>query len=117
MRPPISKTRPGRSASAAEPRWAAFGGGIYRLLLAGMLLVMLAGCHDEAPTDLLLAAEREAPIGWVRVRLFRDSTFELSLNRGSWKRGTFRTVRDTFLFDYLGETDSVRQRAVVNGKT
>ena len=78
-----------------------------------MLLVMLAGCHDEAPTDLLLAAEREAPIGWVRVRLFRDSTFELSLNRGSWKRGTFRTAQDTIIFDYLGETDSLRQRAVV----
>lgn len=74
---------------------------------------LLGSCNNEKPTDLLLAAEREAPVGWVRVRLFRDSTFELSLDRGSWKRGTFKMARDTFLFEYLGETDSLRQRAMV----
>ena len=86
------------------------------LVTASILAGLLLGCHREEPTDLLLSAEREAPVGWVRVRLFRDSTFELSLDRGSWKRGTFRTARDTFYFDYLGETDSQRHMAVIRDK-
>ena len=79
MSPPISKTSPARSDSADELRRAAFGGGIYRLLLASLLLVVLAGCHGEAATDLLLAAERE--VGWeARQReagLFQDGTGHL----------------------------------------
>ena len=89
---------------------------VTRALVPIVAVSLLGGCNNEEPTDLLLAAEREAPIGWVKVRLFRDSAFALSLSRHGWQRGTFQTRQDTFYLNYNGETDTLRNKAVLRGE-
>jgi len=49
---------------------------IFRFILP---LLMLFACTNEAQPrekDLLLQADREAPLGWMHLRIYSDSTFE-----------------------------------------
>lgn len=73
-----------------------------------MAVGALLSCHhfERKP---ILSASREAPLGWVTIHLYADSSFELvnagirSSNTDRYP-GTYRTVGDTLLFTY---TDSI----------
>jgi hypothetical protein len=46
-------------------------------LIFGILLIISCSTKNrENKKELLLQADREAPLGWVYLRIYKDSTFE-----------------------------------------
>ena len=67
-------------------------------LLLFYLWIML-GCNtsEEKTPELILAADREAPIGWVNFNAYADHTFKYSLSRNTIYEGTYILNGNTLL--------------------
>jgi hypothetical protein len=71
--------------------------------------------HEEKKP--LLLADREAPLGWVYLRIFEDSTFEFESRglerRGTIYSGTIELQNDTIYFHYKDSIPSAGQMAIL----
>ena len=97
---------------------------IKSLLLTTLVFAFLGSCnsgtqqHIDSRTPILLA-DREAPLGWVYLRIYEDSTFEFE-SRGLERRGTIYSGKielsgDTIVFHYRDSIPKAGQRAIMNG--
>jgi len=62
-------------------------------------------------------ADREAPLGWVYLRVYKDKTFEFEskgLERKDVYVGTFEFKRDTLYFKYSDSIPIVGEKAHVD---
>lgn len=68
----------------------------------------------------ILLADREAPLGWVYLRIFNDSTFEFE-SRGLERRGDIyagkaKITSDSIFFYYKGSIPKAGSKAVYSDK-
>lgn len=85
-----------------------------------VLLVTLSACNQpqkvaEARTALLLA-DREAPLGWVYLRLFDDQHFEFEsagLRKGVVFPGTYQLRGDTLFLNYTDSVPAAGSMAII----
>jgi len=64
-------------------------------------------------------AEREAPIGFNHLRVFRDSTFEFEYKgfpNSKLHTGKIRIENDTIIFKYNGSIPAFGNKAIIEGK-
>ena len=66
---------------------------------------LLSGCSQNKTPVLL--ADREAPLGWVHLKLYSDSSFEFissGLRGSDLYPGNYVTNNDTLFFEYSDST-------------
>ena len=68
----------------------------------------------------ILLADREAPLGWIYLRIFRDSSFEFE-SRGLERRGTIyagkaKITADTIFFNYQDSIPKAGTIAIYSDK-
>ncbi len=89
------------------------------ILLVGILGI-LTSCNQKRNTyDLILYAERETPLGWIHLVVYKDSTFEY-ISRGIgikdiWKGKAF-IKKDSIRFKYFDSIPTVGEKAYYTEK-
>ena len=65
----------------------------------------------------ILLADREAPLGWIYLRIYEDSTFEFESRglerRGNIYRGKIKLINDTIIFHYRDSIPEAGERAIL----
>ncbi len=85
-----------------------------------LALMVLAGCGNKTNEEqVLLKADREAPLGWVYLKIYRDSTFEFTSAgiRRSDKNvytGKVEIRDDSLFFTYADSIPKAGKTAVYN---
>ena len=68
----------------------------------------------------ILKADREAPLGWVYLTIYQDSTFEFTLTGirgvGDVYKGKVEIVKDSLFFAYSDSIPRAGKTAVYNDK-
>ena len=67
--------------------------------------------------NAILIAEREAPIGWNYLRIYKDSTFEFeyrSFPNSRFHKGTFQIINDTLNFQYSDSIPPFGSKAIID---
>ena len=80
---------------------------------------MITSCKRDLIKDGILMAEREAPIGFNHLRVFRDSTFEFeykSFPNSKLHSGKIRIKNDTIIFKYDDSIPAFGDKAIIDGK-
>lgn len=84
----------------------------YTLLL---ILLLILSCRNQKKEILL--ADREAPLGWIYLKMYDDKSFEFissGLIRGDDKYpGTYELKNDTVYFTYDGSTPQAGSKAII----
>ncbi|MGQ2984114.1 hypothetical protein [Flavobacterium sp.] len=80
------------------------------------IVLFLFSCQKETKEKQpILLADREAPLGWVYLRIYPDSTFEFE-TRGLRDRNLFdgkaEITRDTLFFHYIDSIPYAGTKAV-----
>lgn len=87
-----------------------------------LLVLFLSACATSRNPKLksaVLLADREAPLGWVYVRLFADQTFEFEsrgLFTGTIYPGRYTVSGDTVFFNYSDSAPTAGSIAVITNK-
>lgn len=92
---------------------------IYPIIIIAFNFLVLVQCKSKMQKkNPILLADREAPLGWVYLRIFEDSTFEFESRglerKGDIYPGTVRITRDTLFFSYTDSIPNAGQTAVYN---
>jgi hypothetical protein len=84
-----------------------------------LIMIFLTGCNSQTPDQRkpILLADREAPLGWVYLRVYEDSTFEFE-SRGLEREGTIypgkiELIGDTIVFHYRDSIPKAGARAIL----
>ena len=94
-------------------------------ILAIMILTcLLSSCKEtnkrvDKDKQPILLADREAPLGWVYLRIFKDSTFEFEnrgLRTGKIYPGKVKITPDTLYFEYLDSIPKAGSKAIYSDK-
>lgn len=93
------------------------------LFILTVLLLACSNIHNERidGREPILLADREAPLGWVYLRIYSDSTFEFE-NRGLERKGKIfsgrmELISDTILFRYTDSIPTSGDRAIKTDKS
>ena len=74
--------------------------------------------NDDRVT--ILSADREAPLGWVYLRIYQDSTFEFEsagLRKGEIYKGKALITEDLICFNYKDSVPNAGQTAIYDKNT
>jgi hypothetical protein len=85
----------------------------YILLISIIACLTFSRCSDTNSSQKkkpILLADREAPIGWVYLRVYEDSTFEFSDTK---YQGKVLIKNDTLLFQYKDSIPKVGKTAIL----
>lgn len=69
---------------------------------------------------IILSADREAPLGWVYLRIYQDSTFEFEsagLRKGEIYKGKAQITEDLIYFNYIDSVPKAGQTAIYDKNT
>ena len=84
------------------------------------LVAFLTSCIGTQEKETILLADREAPLGWVFLRIYKDKTFEFESRglerRGDIYSGTIELKNDTIHFKYRDSIPRAGARAVISEK-
>lgn len=96
---------------------------VFGASLALLASLVLANCSNPAgrtEKSPLLRADREAPLGWVYLAIYEDSTFEFTLSGIRADQDVFRGKveigRDSLFFTYADSIPRAGKTAVYNDK-
>lgn len=88
-----------------------------------LVVLTMVSCNNSSRTTekpTLLKADREAPLGWVYLTIYQDSTFEFTLTgmrgAGSVYKGEVEIGRDTLFFTYSDNIPKAGKTAIYNDK-
>lgn len=92
-----------------------------QLFIALIILLVIIGCSqnhsDKRGKKAVLLADREAPLGWIYLRIYQDKSFEFE-SRGLRTRtvyfGTFKLDSDTLIFHYKDSIPKAGSKAVIS---
>ena len=92
----------------------------FKLILVSFVIFTMIYCkRNISEKNAMLLAEREAPLGWVSLKIYDDKTFEF-INSGliidDVYPGTVKISHDTIYFKYSGDIPKSRKAAIINGK-
>ncbi|MBX2846354.1 MAG: hypothetical protein KTR13_09085 [Saprospiraceae bacterium] len=84
------------------------------------LFTLLACVDGRRKVEPVLLADREAPLGWIYLRVYEDQTFEFE-SRGLERRGDIYSGKlsiknDTLFFSYESAIPSAGSIAITDGK-
>ena len=87
------------------------------LILILILISILTSCNKIEEKQTILLAAREAPLGWVYLRIYKDKTFEFE-SRGLERRGDIyggivELKNDTLYFKYSDSIPKAGNKAVL----
>ncbi len=91
-----------------------------KLVIIIGVLITLASCSGKPDMEnIILYADREAPLGWIHLTIYKDSTFEYQ-SRGIgtskiWK-GKAQIKKDSIQFEYQDSIPIVGERAYFTDK-
>ncbi|MDN5216904.1 hypothetical protein QQ020_32840 [Fulvivirgaceae bacterium BMA12] len=81
------------------------------------LILTLTFCNRTEQKETLLLADREAPLGWVYLRIYKDKTFEFESRglerRGNIYSGTMDLKNDTIYFNYSDSIPKAGNKAML----
>jgi hypothetical protein len=91
--------------------------GVLAVFLSVIMLVHFRSTpHTQSKAVLL--ADREAPLGWIYLRIYHDSTFEFESRgierKGNIYRGVARIKSDTIFFNYIDSVPKAGETAIYN---
>ena len=107
------------SCSADFRYTTAIKNGLKRKLIFIFALLLVVSCKRDLVTNGLLMAEREAPIGFNHLRIFKDSTFEFeytSFPVSKIHKGTIEFREDTIHFNYIDSIPAFGDKAIIDGR-
>ena len=82
-----------------------------------LIITVLTSCKKEdSKRNLLLSADREAPIGWIYLNLYDNDSFEFiskGVRNGSNYIGTYKIKNDSIYFKYKDSIPSAGSTAVL----
>lgn len=92
-----------------------------KLVIASlMIIVLLVSCSTKKVEEkgaVILLADREAPLGWVYLRIFQDSTFEFE-SRGLRTKevyyGQAEITKNQIIFNYQGNDPKIGDISIYN---
>ena len=90
---------------------------VRQLLLFVLTIISLTSCSNSQDTNEpkpILAADREAPVGWVVFKAYPDSTFKYSLSSRHKYTGTFKLNADTLFLTCSDTTIGIDKVAIGN---
>ncbi len=82
----------------------------------------MTNCSSSVRTEtksVLLKADREAPLGWVHLTIYQDSTFEFmsaGLRSKTVFKGKVEIRNDSLFFAYIDSIPKAGKTAVYNDK-
>ena len=90
------------------------------IIIILILFLTLTSCNRTDKKETLLLADREAPLGWVYLRVYKDKTFEFEsrgLERsGEIYSGTVELKNDTIYFQYYDSVPKAGNKATLTEK-
>lgn len=97
---------------------------VFRVSIIVLALVTINGCSNSCTITekpILLKADREAPLGWVYLTIYQDSTFEFVLtgmlsNDRQVYPGSVGIRNDSMFFSYSDSIPKAGKTAVFNDK-
>ncbi|MBV7440088.1 hypothetical protein KRX57_01505 [Weeksellaceae bacterium TAE3-ERU29] len=80
-------------------------------------ILIFVSCNEKKQKETILLADREAPLGWVYLRVYKDKTFEFE-SRGLERKGTVYSgivelKNDTLYFKYSGSIPKAGNKAIL----
>lgn len=90
---------------------------IFRIVLICFVILSTLSCSRKSDENTILLADREAPLGWIYLKIYDDKTFEY-ISKGliidDVYPGTVKISHDTIYFKYSEETPNQGKIAVIN---
>ena len=93
-----------------------------RIVQIAIVVLIFTSCsfdskQKEGQDDkvIILSADREAPLGWVYLRIYQDSTFEFEsagLRKGEIYKGKALITMDMICFNYIDSVPKAGQTAI-----
>ncbi|WJJ96557.1 hypothetical protein [Algibacter luteus] len=82
-----------------------------------ILILTLTSCNQKEQKETILLADREAPLGWVYLRVYKDKTFEFESRglerRGDIYSGIVELKNDTLYFHYSDSIPKAGNKALL----
>lgn len=83
------------------------------------LFITVILCKEKGrEKELLLLADREAPIGWIYLKIYTDSTFEFEsrelIRKGKIYTGKASITNDTINFHYKDSVPNAGSKAAIS---
>ncbi|GGD30529.1 hypothetical protein [Flavobacterium orientale] len=80
-------------------------------------ILILTSCSQKEQKETVLLAAREAPLGWVYLRVYKDKTFEFESRglerRGDIYSGIVELKNDTLYFQYSDSIPKAGNKATL----
>ena len=96
---------------------------VFKVSLVFLASLTITSCNNSKRTaekPILLKADREAPLGWVYLTIYQDSTFEFTLTGirgvGDVYKGKVEIGKDSLFFAYSDSIPRAGKTAVYNDK-
>lgn len=92
----------------------------YLRLIVFFLAIIFTSCNQvkkKQQKSPVLLADREAPLGWVYLKLYDDQSFDLiysGLRDKTFYAGTYRIGQDTLHFNYTDSIPKAGKTALIN---
>jgi len=95
--------------------------GMKNIIIILTLIFTLTCCNRTEEKETLLLADREAPLGWVYLRIYKDKTFEFESRglerKGDVYTGTVELKNDTLYFNHSGLIPKAGNKAILTEKS
>lgn len=83
-----------------------------------ILVLIFSSCHQQTENkETILLADREAPLGWVYLRVYKDKTFEFESRglerKGDIYAGHLELKNDTIYFHYSDSIPKAGNKAIL----
>jgi hypothetical protein len=89
-------------------------------LIIIILILTLTACNRTEKKETILLADREAPLGWVYLRVYKDKTFEFESRglerKGDVYAGIVELKNDTIYFKYSDLIPKAGNKAILTEK-
>ena len=83
-----------------------------------IIALLILSCRNKNKrTDFILYADREAPIGWIYLKVYKDSTFDFiskSFPTSKIHSGILSIKNDTLNFNFYDSIPAVGDKAIID---
>jgi hypothetical protein len=92
---------------------------VFQIIILSFLIFSSINCNRKSDENAILLADREAPLGWMYLKVYNDNTFEY-ISKGfifdDTYPGTVRISHDTLYFKYSTEVPKYFGKTAVANK-
>jgi len=89
-----------------------------KIIFIILITLFISSCGNKNKrTDFILYADREAPIGWLYLKIYKDSTFDFiyrSFPSSKIHSGVVTIKNDTLNFNYYDSIPAVGNKALID---